>query len=105
MNREQQIERMVTRLRDEAARQSTDPALRREAAELLAEIAKEKPPADDAVAILNHMIANPSDCDFLGPTDPETGVRECNRRGGDCLCAERMEALEDALERISRGKT
>jgi hypothetical protein len=41
----------------------------------------------------------------LGPTDPETGVRECNRRGGDCLCAERMEALEDALERISRGKT
>lgn len=49
----------------------------------------------------------PEDCERLGGTDPETGVRECalEVRGDDCLCDHRREALEEvdtALRALKR---
>jgi hypothetical protein len=41
-------------------------------------------------------------CEKLGFMDFETGVRECalDVRGGNCLCAERDEAITKAVEKI-----
>lgn len=47
------------------------------------------------------------DCECLGGTDPETGIRECSlaARGHDCLCAVAGEMAEEIANEIEGGGT
>lgn len=55
----------------------------------------------------NYALNQSSDCDHRGATDPETGEVSCSRerRGDNCLCAERMEIADAIAAKIRAAKT
>jgi hypothetical protein len=57
---------------------------------------------DDAANVADRFAMLPGDCEQLGPTDSETGVRECaqERRDQTCWCEERAQQAADIRDAI-----